>query len=106
VDDAFLRRIRHKLSVSPPSREQFSQLFEQCCVERGLNYDPEWVRYLFSNRYSLASPPRWSDPQDLLEVAACICRFRGEAAGLSREIIAEAARRFFGASAGRTPPEG
>ena len=28
VDDAFLRRIRHKLAVSPPTREQFSGLFE------------------------------------------------------------------------------
>lgn len=98
VDDAFLRRIRHKLAVGPPSREQFSQLFQQCCAERRLAFDPECIGYLFSNRYSLTRPPRWSDPQDLLEVVTCICRFRGEEPRLSREILAEAARRFFGAS--------
>lgn len=96
LDDAFLRRIRHKLAVAPPSREQFSELFRRACVERELQPDPECIGYLFSNRYSLTSPPRWSDPQDLLEIVVCICRFRGEEVRLSRDLIAEAARRFFG----------
>ncbi|MFV0442744.1 MAG: ATPase [Planctomycetaceae bacterium] len=96
VDDAFLRRIRHKLSVSPPSREQFSELFRRSCDARGIVSDGECIGHLFSNHYSLARPPRWSDPQDLLEIAACICRFRGTEVRLSRELISEAARRFFG----------
>ena len=89
LDDAFLRRIRHKLAVGPPTREQFSELFRRACEERGLQCDPECLGYLFSNRYSLTKPPRWSDPQDLLEIVGCICRFRGEAARLSRDLLAE-----------------
>ncbi|MCA9053666.1 MAG: ATPase, partial [Planctomycetaceae bacterium] len=96
VDDAFLRRIRHKLLVQPPTREQFSQLFQNACGARGMAYDPDCLGYLFSNRYSLTRPPRWSDPQDLLEIVACICRFRGEETRLTRDLVAEAAHRFFG----------
>jgi hypothetical protein len=95
VDDAFLRRIRHKIAVSPPTEGEFAELFSRCCAERGIPFEAGCVRQLFANRYSFASPPRWSDPQDLLEIVQSICRFRGETARLTKELLGEAARRFF-----------
>lgn len=103
VDDAFLRRIRYKLAVLPPTREEYTEVFERCCRERGLASDPDCIRYLFSERYNSSRPPRWSDPQDLLQIVCSLCRFRGMAPSLSRELIAQAAGRFLGDISGAVP---
>ncbi|MEZ6055658.1 MAG: ATPase [Planctomycetaceae bacterium] len=95
VDDAFLRRIRHCIAVGPPSRDLFRQIFQVCCEQRQIPYDESIVRYLFTNHYSLARPPRWSDPRDLLEIIEGICRFREVAMSLEDTLVAEASRRFF-----------
>lgn len=95
VDDAFLRRIRHRIHVGPPTRELFRQIFEMCCQQRQIRFDEGVIRYLFSNHYSLTRPPRWSDPRDLLEIIEGICRFREVAICLDDNLIAEASRRFF-----------
>lgn len=96
ADDAFLRRIRHKLWIGPPTAEEFSALLERCCRERGLPLDPDAGRSLFASRYSSSRPPRWSDPQDLMQVALSICRFRGEEPRLTPGLLAQAADRFLG----------
>lgn len=105
VDDAFLRRIRYKLAVLPPTLEEYTEVFERGCRERGLLSDPDCIRYLFSERYNSSRPPRWSDPQDLLQIVCSICRFRGMAPSLSRELMVQAAGRFFG-DIGEPAPRG
>ncbi len=96
VDDAFLRRIRHKVHVGPPSREVYTQIFQAESAKRGFEFSPDAVDYLFSKRYSQGKSPRSSDPRDLLEIAQSICRFRGQEVRLSVELIAECCQRFFG----------
>jgi hypothetical protein len=95
VDDAFLRRIRHKLRVEPPSRENYVDLFRRGCEARGIAFEADLVRKFFSSRYSPSRHPRWSDPQDLLEIVCSICRFRGRTAELTEELLTAAARTFF-----------
>ena len=95
VDDAFLRRIRHKISVDAPSREVFSRILEGCCRAGGAEFTSDAVDYLFSQHYNCQRLPRASDPRDLLEIAASICRFRGQTVSLSEPVLAEAARRLF-----------
>lgn len=95
VDDAFLRRIRHKIEVASPSPQDYAELFARCCIERGFPYNAAVVNHLFANHYSLSRPPRWSDPQNLLEIVQATCRFRGMTVQLSEDLIEEAARRFF-----------
>ena len=95
VDEAFLRRIRHKVKIGSPSRELFTRIFELCCEQRQMPFDPESIDYLFSNYYDRGKPPRSSDPRDLLEIVQSICRFRKQRIALSRELIAEASQRFF-----------
>lgn len=95
VDEAFLRRIRHKIRVEAPGREVYERIFEFECQRRGYDYDPVVVDYLFNNFYSCGRRPRSSDPRDLLEISESICRFTGQAVVVCPEIIAEATERFF-----------
>jgi len=95
VDEAFLRRIRHKIHVGPPSRELFTKITQLCCQQRDLQYDPVFVDYLYDTYYDQGQSPRSSDPRDLLEILQSICRFKGLEPILSTQFISEAAQRFF-----------
>jgi len=95
VDEAFLRRIRHKIQIGAPSRDVFTQIAKLCCRQRGIGYDPVFVNYLYSDYYNQGKSPRSSDPRDLLEILQSICRFKGQEPILSTQLISEAAQRFF-----------
>ena len=95
VDEAFLRRIRHKIEIGPPSREMFTDIFQLTCDLRDITYNPEAVDYLYSSFYDRGKPPRSSDPRDLLEIIQSICRFRKQQVQLTADLMAEATQRFF-----------
>jgi hypothetical protein len=95
VDEAFLRRIRHKIEVGSPNRELYTEIFQLCCRQRQVPFSPEVVDYLYSTYYDRGKPPRSSDPRDLLEITKSICRFKKQRVVLTPELISEAAKRFF-----------
>lgn len=95
VDEAFLRRIRHKIQISSPSREVFTEICQLCCRQRDIEFDPVFVNYLYDNCYSQGKSPRSSDPRDLLEIIQSICRFKGQTPILNHQLISEATQRFF-----------
>ena len=95
VDEAFLRRIPHKIEIPPPSRELFTEIFQLVCQQRQILYNPDAVEYLFSTFYDQGKPPRSSDPRDLLEIVHSVCRFRDQQVLLTSELMAEATQRFF-----------
>jgi predicted ATPase with chaperone activity len=95
VDEAFLRRIRHKIHIGPPDRKLFTEVFQLNCDIRSIKYNPACIDYLYSQYYSQGKSPRSSDPRDLLEIAQSICRFRRQPVLLTPELISEAAQRFF-----------
>ncbi len=95
VDEAFLRRIRHKILIGSPDRELFTEIFQLACKLRKMPYSPEALDYLYRAHYDSGRSARSSDPRDLLEIVVSICRFRGIEPHLSEPLIAEAALRFF-----------
>lgn len=95
VDEAFLRRIRHKIRIDSPSRGVYTEIFRMTCESMGFEYDEPTVDYLFDNFYNRGKPPRSSDPRDLLEILESICRFKGQPVTVCPELIAEATERFF-----------
>jgi hypothetical protein len=95
VDEAFLRRIRHKISIGTPDRELFTEIFALSCRQRSIPYNQGAVDYLYSTYYDKGKPPRSSDPRDLLEIVQSICRFRSQDVALTESLIAEATLRFF-----------
>jgi hypothetical protein len=94
VDDAFLRRIRHKVEILAPAREVYEKIFVMNAKRLGMNLCPEAVEYLYERYYNVGRSPRASDCRDLLEIVQSICRYRRQPVQLTRELIAEAATSF------------
>jgi predicted ATPase with chaperone activity len=94
VDDAFLRRMRHKVEINAPPRDIFERIFGAVCKRLGMNHCPEAVDYLFERYYTRGRPTRASDCRDLLETVQSICRFRRIPIQLTRELMADASASF------------
>jgi predicted ATPase with chaperone activity len=94
VDDAFLRRIRHKVGIEAPTRDVYERIFQGVIKRLGMNPCPEAVDYLYERYYNRGRNPRASDCRDLLEIVQSICRFRRQPVQLTRELIADAAATF------------
>ncbi|MBI3863252.1 MAG: ATPase [Planctomycetia bacterium] len=95
VDEAFLRRIRHKIAIGTPDKGLFTEIFQLACRLRAIPFNQEALDYLYSAYYDKGKPPRSSDPRDLLEIVQSICRFRNQEVALTENLIAEAALKFF-----------
>jgi predicted ATPase with chaperone activity len=94
VDDAFLRRIRHKVCIDAPPREIYERIFAGVAKRIGMAHCPEAVDYLYERYYDRGRSPRASDSRDLLEIVQAICRFRRQPVQLTRDLMIEAANSF------------
>ncbi len=94
VDDAFLRRIRHKVGIFAPTREVYEKIFQANCRKLSMNYDESSVDFLYERYYSQGRTPRASDCRDLLEIVQSICRYRRQPVHLTRDLMAEASASF------------
>ena len=57
MDDAFLRRIRHKVEVNAPTRDVYERIFNGMAKRLGMNPCPEAVDYLYERYYDARSQP-------------------------------------------------
>jgi len=94
VDDAFLRRIRHKVGVNPPPRDVYERIFAANCKRLGMNADTTAVDFMYERYYTRGRSPRASDCRDLLEIVQSICRYRRQPVHLTRDLMVEAAASF------------
>ena len=94
VDDAFLRRIRHKVSIQAPTRDVYTRIFNSVVRKLGMNPCPEALDYMFERYYGNTRSTRASDCRDLLETVQSICRFRKMPVQLTRELMVEASASF------------
>lgn len=97
VDDAFLRRIRHKIRIEPPDRDAYAEIFKRACERRGIAFSQSVVDHLFLSHYNDRRLPRSSDPRDLLEIITALCRFHDQPVVLTESLVEAAARQFFAA---------
>jgi predicted ATPase with chaperone activity len=94
VDDAFLRRIRHKVGINAPQRDVYERIFSAVCKKLSMNFDAASVDYMYERYYTRGRAPRASDCRDLLEIVQSICRYRRQPVHLTRDLIAEASASF------------
>ncbi len=95
VDDAFLRRIRHKVRIDAPDRDVYNQIFELLCRQRRVPYSAEVVEHVFSQYYDKGRAPKSSDPRDLIDLAEAICRYEEKTFEWTEPLIATASARLF-----------
>ena len=107
LDEAFLRRIRYKVFAESPTIEDFKQIFENCCRERGLAFDEELVDGLIADVFDPRRIPlRGTHPRDLIDQALSLADYLGEPRRLTRALLRNASASYFvdereGVSAGQ-----
>lgn len=96
VDEAFLRRISHKLGVDNPDQEQFRTIFIAACQARNIEFNEESFNYLLRKYYDEVNRPlRACHPRDLLKQVVNFAIFRQEPPVMSIELVDKAAGSYF-----------
>jgi len=107
ADEAFLRRIPYKISVDDPSVEEYARIFEMNCHQRGLKFHQVMVAYLHRRHYRPEGRPlRACQPRDLLDQVTALCRYRGTAPSITRELLDAACASYFLESSAGNPRAG
>lgn len=96
ADEAFLRRIGHKIRFSTMESEPYLRLWQQVCEQYGIENKPEVTRYLMTELYPVqGSALLPCHPRDLLSLVSDYCRYQGQAPELSIEAIRWAWKSYF-----------
>ncbi len=96
VDEAFLRRIRHKIEVSSPSFEEYREIFRAICKRRNVPYDDNGVKYLLQEYYIKQNLKlRANHPRDILDQLLDIADYLGVKPKLTKDLIDRAAESYF-----------
>jgi hypothetical protein len=96
VDEAFLRRIPYKVFAENPTPTDFHQIWENCCRERDLDYDPGVVEDLLNRIFPARHVVlRGCQPRDLIEQSLALALYRGESRRLSVRLLEAACATYF-----------
>ena len=95
-DEAFFRRIHHKIEIPNPTREEFLRILELVCQERDITFSEEGASYLVEHHYvETGRPLRGCHPRDLMELVEDIARYRDRAPALDPDLIDLACESYF-----------
>jgi predicted ATPase with chaperone activity len=96
VDEAFLRRIRHKIHVTSPTYDGYREIFQRVAMRRGIPYDEQTVVYLLQEHYVKKNRKlRANHPRDLLDQIMDIAAYLDVPPRLTVEMIDRAADAYF-----------
>ncbi len=96
VDEAFLRRIRHKIEVRNPNWKDYREVFKREAAVRNIDMDDRALAYLIQEHYIKANrPPRACHPRDLLDQIVDISGYLAVSTTLDRDLIDRAAGSYF-----------
>lgn len=96
VDEAFLRRIRHKIEVSDPSPQDFIEIFKRACTDKKVPYDENALKYLIQEWYiNRERRFRSVHPRDILDQLIDIARYMNRPPTLTKEMIDRACDSYF-----------
>ncbi len=96
VDEAFLRRIRHKIHVTSPSFDDYREIFRVLCKKRNIPEDEKALRYILQEYYIKKNRKlRASHPRDILDQLEDIGSYKGFDATLAKDLLDQAAESYF-----------
>jgi len=96
VDEAFLRRLRHKIEIGDPSYEDYRELFKRVASSKGVTYTDQGLAYLLQEWYIKRERKlRASHPRDLCDQILDIAHYLATEPVLNRELIDLAAESYF-----------
>ncbi len=96
VDEAFLRRLRHKIEIGDPNYQDFREIFQRVASSKGVRYNDQGMAYLLQEWYIKYNRKlRASHPRDLCDQILDISGYLGTEPTMSRELIDRAANAYF-----------
>ena len=96
VDEAFLRRIRHKIFVGNPSLGEYRELFQRYCQSRKVAFDEEGLVFVLKEYYQKRHiEPRACHPRDLLDEMLDIARYMNLPPAMNVELLEQACESYF-----------
>ncbi len=96
VDEAFLRRIRHKIEITDPTYEQYREIFRRVCKAKGIAYDEQALAYLLKEWYiNMERNLRSVHPRDIISQLLDIATYMNKPPLLTKEMIDRAASSYF-----------
>lgn len=96
VDEAFLRRIRHKLKIGNPDEKIFYQILQRECAAREMELTPEAFAYLMQKHYIAENRSlRACHPRDIVDQIQDIATFFGTQPAMTTQLIDAACEGYF-----------
>ncbi|HET59191.1 MAG TPA: AAA family ATPase [Chloroflexi bacterium] len=96
VDEAFLRRLRHKIEIGNPSYEDYRKIFIAMAREKKVHYSDQGLAYLLKKWYvEKKRPLRATHPRDLCDHILDVAQFYSVEPVMAPELIDRAAASYF-----------
>lgn len=96
VDEAFLRRLRHKIEIGDPSYESYRKIFKLVADDKGVAYSDKGLAYLLQEWYIKRNRKlRASHPRDICDQILDISRYSNVEPEMSKDLLDRAAEAYF-----------
>ncbi|MBI5294174.1 MAG: AAA family ATPase [Chloroflexi bacterium] len=96
VDEAFLRRLRHKIEIGDPSYEEYREIFKRVANDKRVEYSDQGLAYLLQEWYIKRNRKlRASHPRDLCDQILDIASYLSVKPQMTREMIDRASQAYF-----------
>ncbi len=96
VDEAFLRRLRHKIEVEDPSYENYRKIFKEVAQDKGVAYSDRGLAYLLQEWYIKRNRKlRASHPRDICDQIQDIARYMNVEPEMTKDLLDRAAEAYF-----------
>ncbi len=96
VDEAFLRRLRHKIEIGDPNFEDYREIFRRVALAKKVAYSDQGLAYLLREWYLKKNRKlRASHPRDLCDQIIDIARYLAVEPAMTRDLLDRAAESYF-----------
>lgn len=96
ADEAFLRRIRYKVEIPNPTRDEYVRIFQRECAKQGVPFDESALGHLFSEWYDgHQREMRGCHPRDLVEAIVDTCAYERVAPRMDAALVDEVCTTYF-----------
>jgi hypothetical protein len=96
VDEAFLRRLRHKIEIGDPTFDEYREIFKRVAITKGVTFSDQGLAYLLQEWYIRRGRKlRASHPRDLCDQILDIAHYLNLEPAMTIDLINRAAESYF-----------
>ena len=96
VDEAFLRRLRHKIEVGDPTYDEYRKIFKSVADGKGVIYSDQGLAYMLQEWYIKRNRKlRASHPRDICDQILDISRYLDVEPEMTKEMLDQASEAYF-----------